>query len=96
MTRTVDVEEFAARMPELLREAEAGETIVITRGGKPTVSLQRTGEGEGGSVAGRVQPTMTLWDALKDAPKARAAEEEIIIDRKADIWRNDHFEFDPE
>ncbi|MEF2277923.1 type II toxin-antitoxin system prevent-host-death family antitoxin [Deinococcus sp. YIM 134068] len=94
MTRTVDVAEFAAQMAELLREAEAGETIVITREGRPAVHLQRaetTAEPAGAPGVGT-----TLWDALKDAPKARTAEEELIIDRKADLWRNDHFEFDPE
>lgn len=85
MTKTVDMEQFAAQMAQLLQEAEAGETIVITRGGRPTVSLQRVTEVREAPAAGRTKMGMTLWDALKDAPKAATPEEELIIDRKADI-----------
>ncbi|GBF04326.1 hypothetical protein DAERI_010498 [Deinococcus aerius] len=91
MTRIVDFEEFAAQMPQLLREAEAGETIVILRDGKPSLHIQgvKTAPDQNGTG-------MTIWEALRDAPKAETAEEELVIDRKADAWRNDHFEFDPD
>ena len=96
MTKTVDLEQFAAQMAQLFQEAEAGNTIVITRSGKPAVSLQRATEFQKAPPKGGGETDLTLWDALKDAPKAETSEEELTIDRKADIWRNDHFEFDPE
>ena len=41
MSRTVSVEESEARYPELVRRAEVNrESIVITRQGKPVVTIQ--------------------------------------------------------
>ena len=44
--RTVPVREAKARFSELLRAAEGGEEIVITRNGRPSVRLVPEGEGE--------------------------------------------------
>ena len=45
--RTVPVREAKAKFSELLRAAEGGEEIVITRNGRPSVRLVPEGEGEG-------------------------------------------------
>ena len=41
MTMTFDVDELAARLPEMLAEVEAGRDVVIARGSVPVATVKR-------------------------------------------------------
>ncbi len=43
MTIQVNIAEAKAKLSDLIARAEAGETVVIARGGKPAVTLNPTG-----------------------------------------------------
>ncbi|WP_102126624.1 type II toxin-antitoxin system Phd/YefM family antitoxin [Deinococcus planocerae] len=91
MTKTVDFEQFAAQMSQFLREAEAGETIVITRDGKPALQLQAAGARVERQTA---EPLMTAWDIFKDAPRASSEEEELPLPERGGRDRGTPFHFD--
>lgn len=51
MTKLVKLQDAKANLSQLIREAEAGETVIVTRHGKPTVRLAVVEpEGEAGPV----------------------------------------------
>jgi len=50
MTVTVDVDELARRLPELLAEVEAGNEVIIARGTKPVARIEKVSRPSPGEV----------------------------------------------
>jgi len=64
MTIQMNVAEAKARLSELIARAEAGEEVVIARGGKPVVSLNPTGSNPAGK--GRILGVWAQYGPLTD------------------------------
>ena len=74
---TVNVHEAKANLSRLLKQAEAGEEVVITRNGKPVARLtpvRKRGRREPGTLKGN-----KVWEELSDLVMQPLPEEELAM-----------------
>jgi prevent-host-death family protein len=68
--RTVNIHEAKAQLSRLIAEVEAGEDIVLVRGGKPVARLVRIGDGAParrfGAMRGRARVDDAFFGPLPD------------------------------
>lgn len=76
MTKLVKLQDAKANLSQLIREAEAGETIIVTRHGKPTVRLAVV------EPEGEVGPVRMAIEAFRDIPKI----EDLEFERDRTPW----------
>ncbi|WP_216317782.1 type II toxin-antitoxin system Phd/YefM family antitoxin [Deinococcus aestuarii] len=83
MTKLVKVQDAKANLSQLIREAEAGETVIVTRHGKPTVRLAVVEpEPETG-------PVRMAIEAFRNVPKG-----DIEFERDRTPWGEMDLDFD--
>ena len=66
---TVNVHEAKTHLSRLLAQVEAGEDVVIARGGKPVarlVQFQKRGKRQFGSMKGRIELDDSFFDPLPE------------------------------
>ena len=66
---TVNVHEAKTHLSRLLARVEAGEDVVIARGGKPVarlVQFQKRGKRQFGSMKGRIELDDSFFDPLPE------------------------------
>lgn len=84
MTKLVKLQDAKANLSQLIREVEAGETVIVTRHGKPTVRLVVVeSEGEAG-------PVRMAIEAFRDIPKM----EDLEFERDRTPWGEIDLDFD--
>ncbi|GMA14820.1 type II toxin-antitoxin system prevent-host-death family antitoxin [Deinococcus metallilatus] len=84
MTKTVKLQDAKAKLSQLIREVEAGETVIVTRHGKPAARLVAV-EPEGQSG-----PVRMAIEALRDIPKI----EDLEFERDRTPWGDIELDFD--
>ena len=72
--KTVNIHEAKTHLSRLIAEVEAGEEIVVARGGMPVVRLVRVGEGPTarrfGSMRGRARVGDAFFEPLPESELA--------------------------
>jgi prevent-host-death family protein len=72
--KTVNVDEAKSQLSRLIAEVEAGEDIVLARGGKPVARLVRIGAGPAlrrfGAMRGRARVDDAFFEHLPDSELA--------------------------
>ncbi len=82
MSRTINQRELRNQSAAVLREVEAGETIVVTRNGTPVAELRPIGQR-------RFVPRATLSEAAARAPRIDATRFRADLDAVIDQHVND-------
>ncbi len=83
MTKTVKLQDAKANLSQLIREVEAGETVIVTRHGKPAARLVAVEpEVQGGSVRMAIE-------AFRDIPKG----DDIEFERDRTPWGDIDLDF---
>ena len=84
MMREIQATEAKAHLAQLLRDVEHGETIVLTRHGKPIAHLVPVGDQEGRARANSIRKFVEKRDRL---PRVQASDREILS------WRHEGHRF---
>ncbi|MDE0097641.1 MAG: type II toxin-antitoxin system prevent-host-death family antitoxin [Gammaproteobacteria bacterium] len=65
----VTIAQAKAKFAELIRHAEAGEPVVITRRGRPVAALHATDSGVGMPLIGAMKGKIEISDDFNDLPQ---------------------------
>lgn len=84
MTKLVKLQDAKANLSQLIREAEAGETVIVTRHGKPTVRLVVV------EPQGEAGPVRMAIEAFRNIPKG----DDIEFERDRTPWGEIDLDFD--
>ena len=66
----IAIAEAKAKFAELIRKAEAGEPVVITRHGRPVVTLRASGATKDISLIGAMKGKIVISDDFDEMPEA--------------------------
>lgn len=83
MTKFVKLQDAKANLSQLIREAEAGETVIVTRHGRPTVRLALVEEDR------EKGPVRMAIEAFRDIPRR----EDIVFERDRTPWGDIDLDF---
>ncbi len=65
----VTVSQARAKFAELIRRAEAGKPVIITRRGRPVAALHATDSGVGKPLIGAMKGKIEISDDFNDLPR---------------------------